>query len=191
MYQRAALVRPGDAGFHVNKAITYHLQGKKDDAIQAYRKAVELDAGFEGQLDFITGGKPLGSIEIASTPQSKTVGPLQRIASEKAYDDGAAFLRLDRLDRAIELFDRALALNPGNVDALNGKGVAATRQRDYKTAIAMFSEASTRDPDNGGFLINLAIVRHLQGDSAGAVEAYRKAGCLDSSLKGQLDFLEE
>jgi tetratricopeptide (TPR) repeat protein len=191
MYQRASSVRPGDAGFHANKAITYHLQGKKNDAIQAYRKAVELDARFEEQLDFITGGKPLGSIEIASTPQSKTVGPLQRIASEKAYDDGAAFLRLDRLDRAIELFDRALALNLGNVDALNGKGVAATRERDYKTAIAMFSQASTRDPDNGGFLINLAIVHHLQGDSVGAVEAYRKAVNLDSTLKGQLDFLEE
>ena len=123
-------------------------------------------------------------------PQSKTVGPLQKIASEKAYDDGAAFLRLARFDRAVEQFDRALSLNPNNSDAVNGKGVVATHQRNYDEAVRMFVGASTRNPETSGFLINLAIVYHLQGDTAKATEAYRKAIALDSGLAGQLEFLE-
>ena len=83
-----------------------------------------------------------------------------------------------------------MSLNPNNVDALNGKGVAATRQRDYPEAVAMFTEASSKSPEDGGFLINLAIVYHLQGDTAKATEAYRKAIALDGELKGQLEFLE-
>ncbi len=191
LYRRAATVRPDNGGYQANLAITYHLQGKKDVAIEAYRRAVELDPNFEGQLDFITGGQPLKSIAIKSAPSSKTVGPLQKIASEKAYDDGAAFLRLERLDRAIELFDRALELNPVNVDALNGKGVAATRSRDYEVAVSMFTRALALDTENGGFLINLAIVYHLQGDASRALEAYEKAAELDSGLAGQLEFLEK
>ena len=191
LYQRAVNVTPGNAGFHANLAITYHLQGKKDQAIQAYRKAVDLDDNFDGQLDFITGGQPIQSIEIASTPSSKTAGPLQKIAAEKAYDDGAAFLRLGRLDRASEQFDRALSLNPNNVDAMNGKGVAATRLRKYNEAVEMFNRAIAQDPDNGGFLINLAILRYLQGDGDGAREAYEKAVIADPGMEGQLEFLEK
>ncbi|MEE2753690.1 MAG: PorV/PorQ family protein [Candidatus Latescibacterota bacterium] len=190
MYQQATNVLPGVAGFHANIAITYHLQGKEDVAIRSYRKAVELDESYDGHLDFITGGQPLESVEVKSMPQSKTVGPLQKIASEKAYDDGAAFLRLARFDRAVEQFDRALSLNPNNSDALNGKGVVATHQRNYDEAVRMFVGASTRNPETSGFLINLAIVYHLQGDAAKATEAYRKAIALDSGLAGQLEFLE-
>jgi superkiller protein 3 len=191
LYKRASGIRPDNAGFQANMAITYHLQGKKAAAIQAYRKSVDLDPSFDGQLDFITGGQPIRSIEIASTPQSKTVGPLQKIASERAYDDGAAFLRLERLDRAVEQFDRALSLNPDNVDAINGKGVTATRRRNYDEAVSMFTLAAAKDPTDGGFLINLAIVYHLQGHVAKAVEAYAKAVDLDGSLRGQLEFLEK
>jgi tetratricopeptide (TPR) repeat protein len=191
LYRRATSVQPGNAGFQANLAITYHLQGKKEEAIAAYRKSVELDASFDGQLDFITGGQPLKSIQITSTPGARTVGPLQKIAAEKAYEDGAAFLRLERLSRATEQFDRALELNPNSVDALNGKGVVATKSRDYAEAVKMFAQASEKDPANGGFLINLAIVYHLQGDGAKAAETYSKAVSLDSSLAGQLDFLEK
>ena len=191
LYQRAANIRPDNAGFQANLAITYHLQGKKDNAVRAYRKAVDLDPSFDGQLDFITGGQPLKSIEVATSPSSTTVGPLQRIASEKAYDDGAAFLRLERLDRAIEQFDRALSLDPSNVDAMNGKGVASTRSRNYDVAVSMFSQAIQQAPDNGGFHLNLAIVYHLQGNGTKALEAYTKAVALDSNLRGQLEFLEK
>ena len=190
LYEKAVRIRPDNAGYQANLAITYHLQGKKDEAIQAYRKAADLNSSYEGQLDFITGGKPIGSFEVATPSSASTVGPLQKIAAEKAYDDGAAFLRLDRLDRALEQFERALSLDPNNADALNGKGVVETRRRNYPAAVEAFTLAAGKNTTNGGFLINLAIAHHLQGDADKAKAAYEKAVQRDASLAGALEFLE-
>ncbi len=188
-YRKAIAIDPNNAGYQANLAITYHLQGKKDEAIAAYKKAVAYDASYEGQLDVITGGRPLSEISVtASTTGS--VGPLQRIASDKAYDDGAAFLRLKRYDRATEAFDRAISLNPGNADALNGKGVVLIHQRDYPGAAESFERALERQLQNAGFHLNLAILRHLQGDAAQAKASYRRAVELEPSLQGQLEFLD-
>jgi len=188
-YRKAVAIDPNNAGYQANLAITYHLQGKKDEAIAAYRKAVAYDASYDGQLDVITGGKPISEVSV-STSIGGSVGALQRIASDKAYDDGAAFLRLKRYDRALETFDRALSLNPGNVDALNGKGVVLIHQRDYDGAYSVLQQAIQNASQNAGFHINLAILKHLQGDGSAAREAYREAVQLEPSLEGQLEFLD-
>ena len=181
LYNRALELNPRDAGFRINLALTYHLQGRGDDAEQVYREAVSINRDFAGVLDFLGGGSG------ASRPTS--VDPLQRIASEKAYDDGAAYLRLKRYDRATEQFDRALSMNPENGDALNGQGVIATRQHNYAEAIDAYRKAIATDPNNAGYQANLAITYHLQGKTDEAIAAYKKAVAFDASYEGQLDVI--
>jgi len=189
-YRKAIDADPRNAGFHSNLAIAYHLQGKKDDAVREYRRAVELDPEYRDQLDFITGGKPPQTPAPAPPAPAPTVSPLQRMAAERIYDEGAAYLRLKSLNKALDAFDRTRVMDPGNADAYNGKGVVMTHRRDYDQAIAFFRKAADLDPKNAGFHINLAIVYHLQGEKDAAFREYRRAVELDPDYEGQLDMLK-
>ncbi len=189
LYQKAIQLDPNNAGFHVNLAITYHLQGKSDEALREYRRTVELDSDYRGQLDFIAGGETLASPGMHAVTSSITT-PLQRLAAEKAYDDGAAYLRLNAFDKALDAFDRALALDPKNADAMNAKGVILTRERKHGEAIQLFKSATELDPSDAGFHVNLSIAYHLQGNREDALREYRKAIELDPDYAGQLHFLE-
>ena len=185
-YKKAVSIDPDTAGYHINLAITYHLMGLKTDAVRAYTRAVQLDPDYRGQLDVITGGKPLPDLGPPPVATS-TVDPIKKLTAEKAYDDGAAFLRLNAADKALDAFNRSLSFNPNNSDALNGSGVIATRERNYQKALDLYSKAIAIDPNNAGYRINQAITYHLLGRKDDALKAYRKAVQLDSGLKGQLD----
>ena len=185
LYNKAVQINPNNAGYHANLAIAYHLLGRKDDAVREYARAVQIDSNYNGQLDAITGGKPLPSI--GAPVVSTTITPIQKMTAEKAYDDGAAFLRLNAIDKAIEAFDRSLSFDPNNAEAYNAKGVIATKKRNYQDAIGLYNKAIQNDPQNGGYHINLAIAYHLLGRKEDALKAYQKAVQLDSQFQGQLD----
>ncbi|MDA0747962.1 MAG: tetratricopeptide repeat protein [bacterium] len=190
LFNSALAINPNHAGFHANLAILYHLQGKKDLALQAYQRAVEFDPStYRGQFDFLPGSKNLTQ---AKPSQPASITPLQKLAAEKAYDDGAAYLRLNALDKALDAFNRALALDSEHAEASNAKGVVLIRRRQYTEAVDFVRKAVALDTNNAGFHANLAILYHLQGKKDLALQAYQRAIELDpTAYRGQFDFLEE
>ena len=74
-------------------------------------------------------------------------------------------------------------------DAHNALGVVLTRQADYEGAYAAFSKAEEFMPTNAGVMINMAIVRYLQGRRHEAAVLYRQVVEMDSRYEGFLDFL--
>ncbi len=185
LFRKALDLNPGDAGFRVNIALTYHLLGKGDDAEQAYEEAVRANRDFAGMFDFLTRKGPAPSRP--GTPSA--VDPLQRMAAQKAYDDGAAYLRLEAFDKALDALDRAITLDPNNADAHNAKGVVLTRQRKYDQAVALYRKAVQIDPNDAGYHTNLAITYHLQGKKDDARREYQRAIRLDPEQRHQLDFI--
>ncbi|MBT4136443.1 MAG: tetratricopeptide repeat protein [Candidatus Latescibacteria bacterium] len=183
LFNTALSLNPNDAGYRINVAIAYHLQGNKDGATKAYQEAVSADKNFAGVLDF------LGRASDAVRAAAPAIDPIQMAAAQKAYDDGAAFLRLKRFDRAKETLDRALALNPQNAEALNAKGVIETKQRNYQEALNFYNQAITLDSSNAGFYVNRAIVYHLLGRKDDALREYAQAVRLDGDYRGQLDVI--
>ena len=165
--------------------MTYHIQGKGDDAKQAYNEAARVNREFAGMFDFLTRKE---APTRAAAPSA--IDPLQAMAAQKAYDDGAAYLRLGAHDKALDAFDRSLSMNPGNADAHNGKGIVLIHQRQYAQAIALFQRALQLDPGRGGYHINLAITHHLQGKREEALREYHRAVELDASYRDQLDIFE-
>jgi superkiller protein 3 len=188
LLDKAVELNPNDAGYHLNLAITYHLQGKKNEAKQAYQAAVDRDKTLYGQLEFIE-GVTSGSAAVASSASG--VSTIQKLSSNKAYDDGAAYLRLKALDKAMDAFERSLALDSGNADAFNAQGVIQTKKRNYEEAIGLFTQAIGLDPQIGGFHFNLAIAYNLQGRKEDALRSYEKAVSLDASFEGQLEDLDK
>jgi Flp pilus assembly protein TadD len=187
LFRKALELNPGDAGFRINVALAYHLQGRGDDAQQVYREAVQINRDFAGVLDFLTQKGPAP----ATTGDPSVVDPLKRLTAQKAYDDGAAYLRLKAFDKALDALDRALTLDPNNADAYNAKGVVLTRQRKYGEAVQLYQKAVQLDPKNAGYHINLAISYHLQGRKDDALREYQRAVQLDPAFEGQLGVFEE
>lgn len=185
-YIQALRNNPNDAGYRLNVALTYHLQGKTEEAEQAYAQAVDQNREFAGILDRVLTTAPSTSTAAAGGPAD----PLRRIASDQAYTDAANYLRLKRYDRALEGFDRAIELNAENADAWNAKGVVLTHQRKYSVALAAYGRAAELNPSDAGYHINLAITYHLSGRGDEAKAAYGRAIEIEPTYEGTLEFLE-
>lgn len=105
-----------------------------------------------------------------------------------AYDAGAAYLRVDHLDKAGAMFDRVLALAPNHVDALNAKGVLLTRQGRYDEALDYYRRALQLD-DNNGVRMNIALTYYLKGERQTADRLFEEVVALDDSYSELFDFL--
>jgi tetratricopeptide (TPR) repeat protein len=62
---------------------------------------------------------------------------------------GAAYLKLDMLDKAREAFDRAIKIDPGYARAYHMRGLVGEKRGDDQTALADFDRAIELNPDYG------------------------------------------
>ena len=82
---------------------------------------------------------------------------------------------MERLDEALASYDRALALQPGNVGALKGRGLILWRSRRREEALACYEQLLRIEPRYAdGWIMKGAIFNDL-GRNAEAIASYRKA----------------
>ena len=70
-------------------------------------------------------------------------------------------------DEELRYLDGAIALYPRDPRALNARGMRAMSDRDYATAIAVFTRAAAADPAEPALLVNLASAYRSSGDEEG------------------------
>jgi len=83
---------------------------------------------------------------------------------------GSTALREGRPLDAIAQFEKALAEEPGRIDALIGLGIARYRLGAYDEAIAALSDAVARDPNQPAARLYLALAAIRKRDDAKAQE---------------------
>merc|ERR1719506_2292644 len=75
------------------------------------------------------------------------------------YDDFAQFLFANnQLEGAEYMFERALTLDPLNLDYIYRRGVVMQQQKQYPQAIQCFAKALQQNPKFIGALFNLGVV---------------------------------
>ncbi len=104
-------------------------------------------------------------------------------------DIGAAYLDLKNPSGAKSSYDAALRINPNDVRALIGSGLAAQKMGDVSLAIQQYKQAIVNSPSD---LVYELLGRALEqsGNSRDAMEALQKAEQLSSDPKGMRAFVD-
>lgn len=116
---------------------------------------------------------------------------------DKMVSDADRLLENGATDRALNLYERALKLQPNGVDALTGMAYAALDKERVGLAIGYFERALTQAPSYGPAMFGLAEALRTQGQEARALEGYRRylqinaAGADAPAARRQLRLLED
>jgi len=136
-----ALVAPHLAGFeyrkdltHYNLAVIYDKMGRIAEAESHYRRALDADP-----KDFLS-CLNLGNLASRRQDFQGALGWYLKAAEIQPDSDGAqanlggVYGVLGDINRALEHLDRALTINPSNIEALHNKTVLLARQGDLAGA---------------------------------------------------------
>lgn len=158
-----------------------------------------LAFGIYSWLD--SGGKRTTARLVASTPDTRVIAsrpitkavPVEseaktrpkRSADPKKFCDRAKhFQKIGRLRDARRFYQRALAIDPGLVDALNNLGVVYMQEGDYVQARRNFEKAIQQKPGYVDPYYNLACLYALQGQAKNSLVHLKKAISIDKSARG-------
>ena len=132
--RQAIALRPTDAGFQLNLANRLKEKGRNDEALEAYEQAVAVNPGHVPAL------KNLLRFLVAEERWSKVPGVVDRLPPEIAKDAellhecAEACIGADDKRRAIEFYQAALVLEPGNCVWLRQVARLAMLQNDIGLA---------------------------------------------------------
>ena len=111
--------------------------------------------------------------ESSSAPGASSLEALREAARESAHAGDAVAART--------LYERLLAIDTDDVEALNYLAVVAGGRRDYQAALALLGRASTAHPLDATTWRNLGMCTLAAGDASGAVAAFDRAVALEPS----------
>ncbi len=109
---------------------------------------------------------------------------------EGLYDAGAAYLRVNHLEKAFSMFERVLAMQPENFDALNALAVVLTYKGQYDEALEYYRRAIQFE-DNTGVRMNIALTYYLKGERETYDRLFQDVVARDGSYMELFDFLAE
>jgi tetratricopeptide (TPR) repeat protein len=157
MYMRAN--RPADAERVAKRALTFNANSK--DAAENYGFVLAVEKKFD---------EARAQFENSSKIDPKDPHPL--VLEAQTYEDA------NSLPLAMPLLDRALAIDPKNLEALGSKAELASAQHDVKTSIATYQLILAQMTDNvqkASVTAQMALVYAREKQDTDADATYRKA----------------
>jgi Flp pilus assembly protein TadD len=173
-YYRVALaVRPDTSPVHYNLGIALYEQGKVEEAVGHFRKALDLrNAKVHYNLGVAL--RAQGQVEEAVGHFRKALDLDPRHA-DAHYNLGLALRDQGQVEGAIRHYRKALDLEPRHVNAHIGLGRAMHEQGKVDEAVGHIRKALDLDPRHVNAHIGLGVALRAQGQVEEGVGHYRKA----------------
>jgi protein O-GlcNAc transferase len=169
----AKLISPAEGHFNLGTALAE--QGKLDEAIAAYRRAIGIKPGYVeaySNLGTVLAGQ--GKFDEAVTVYRRAIG-IKPDYAEAYYNLGTALAGQGKLDEAIATYRRAIGIKPDYAEAYYALGAASAGQGKLDEAIAAYRRAIGIKPDYAEVHHGLGNALTGQGKLDGAIAAYRQA----------------
>ncbi|MEO0101381.1 MAG: tetratricopeptide repeat protein [candidate division WOR-3 bacterium] len=159
---------------HIQLGGKYLKEGKLDEAIAEFKKAVELkpnDAEGYARLANVLLEKGRIKEAIQEYEKANRLKPLDPIIKNNL---GVAYQELGDLAQAEKFYREALALKPDLSLALNNLGEIFLKQNKIDSALIQFQKALKSDPNYTLAHYNLGLAYHRLGDFARAESSYQR-----------------
>ena len=91
---------------------------------------------------------------------------------KQLFDTGIDYLKQERYQAAIEVFNELIDLDPDNPDAYKNRGVAFMKLSEYDLAIQDFEKTKQMMPDLKGLHSNLGVAWYYKGEYEKAIASY-------------------
>ena len=158
-----------------NMGNIWFQQGRFDDAIEQYQRAIALKPNYpeaHNNLGVALSRRGKFDDAIAEYQRALVASPL----NDEAHDNwGVALAAQGRAVDAIEQYRQAIAINPDNADAQVNWGNALLLLGNIRGAIDQYTVALRMRPDNAEAYVNWGVALARQGKLVLAVEKFRRA----------------
>lgn len=148
-YDQALKIHPEDAAALRGKAAALLAAGKNDSALECYDRIIAIEPlnaqPLTEKADVLAGLKRFEEA-LAHYDRGLALGPTAEICLKK----GAALRKLGRQQEALQCYERALELNPGDAQALSGKGDVLLDLEQYSEAFECYEQAG-KNSDGAAF----------------------------------------
>lgn len=91
------------------------------------------------------------------------------------YEQGEFALRVEKWDRAIELFTRSIQDNPNFFLAYHNRAIAYSKKGDYDRSLGDLQKSVQLNPDYPDAYGLMGLVYEIRKDYASAIKVYREA----------------
>ena len=168
--------------------LTFQDQGKLDEAIEAFKKAISLKPDYviaynKMGLTFQDQGK----LDEAIEAYNKSIA-IKPDYPEVYYNMGLTFQDQGKLDEAIEAYDKSITLKPDYVDAFSNMGVALGVQGKLNEAIEAYNKSIALKPDYADAHMNLSLTLLNSGKLKEGLDKYEWRWRTKESLSKQRHF---
>jgi len=172
--------RPGMEAGYENLGFLLRRAGRSEEAIRLYRAALDRGLGSEE----ITTHYALALSENGRAAEAvRVLQPLASSTDPETWNAlGIALSDAGRPADATKAFERALAQDPGFVEAVQNLGIVRLRQDDLAGARDLFRKALARDDKLPRAWNGLGVALARLNDERGAIQAWERAVTLDPGL---------
>lgn len=160
---------------YLNLGLGRMLKGETDEAINDYRKALEINPSYVEAFNNL--GNALlkkGQVDEAMV-QFQTASKINSNYAPAESNWGNGLMQGGRLDEAMAHYLKALEINPDYTDAHINLGMALVQKGQVDEGIIQFQKALDIDPHSDVSLYNLGNALGQKGRLDEAIAKYRKA----------------
>jgi len=154
-YDESIGLDPTNISIYTNKGAVYFEQGNLDDCIKTCEKAIEV--GRENRADFQLIAKAfarIGTAYMKKDELQESLNYYNKSLSEHRNPD--IVKKVQEIQKSIKEKERLAYINPELALAEKEKGNAAFKEGKYPDAIAHYTEAIKRNPDDAKIFSNRA-----------------------------------
>jgi Flp pilus assembly protein TadD len=175
LWTRELACTDGNYLAHNNLGVCLDKEGRQDEAIAEYRKALEIKPDYSEALnDLGVVYYEKGDLEAAIAQYRKAL-ETQPDSANIRYNLGNALASHGKLEEAIAQYRTALKAAPNDGKVVNNLGISLGKNGQLDEAITLYRQFLKVAPDNAKALNNLGVALLTKGDLDGAMAQYRKA----------------